>query len=103
MSFRHAVELLQAGHSLAAGVLGGSVAVVVKRTTVRSLLQDPSGELKEEHFLHLLRESLDSDEAERVLNVAIEWGRHGEVYGYDYNTGMIQLPESPFTDDRNTH
>jgi NitT/TauT family transport system ATP-binding protein len=68
-----------------------------------SLLQDPSGELKEEHFLHLLRESLDSDEAERVLNVAIEWGRHGEVYGYDYNTGMIQLPESPFTDDRNTH
>jgi NitT/TauT family transport system ATP-binding protein len=63
-----------------------------------SLLQDPSGELKEEHFLHLLRESLDRDEAERVLNVAIEWGRHGEVYGYDYNTGMIQLPESPEAD-----
>jgi len=58
-----------------------------------SLLQDPSGELKEEHFLDLLRDSLDSEEAVRVLNVAIEWGRHGEVYRYNYNTGMIQLPE----------
>ncbi len=58
-----------------------------------SLLQDPSGELKEEHFLGLLRDSLDSEEAVRVLNVAIEWGRHGEVYRYNYNTGMIQLPE----------
>ena len=59
-----------------------------------SLLQEPSGELKEEHFLALLRDSLDKEEAERVLNVAIEWGRHGEVYSYNYNTGMIQLPES---------
>ena len=59
-----------------------------------SLLQDPSGELKEEHFLSLLRDSLDREEAERVLNVAIEWGRHGEVYRYNYNTGMIQLPEA---------
>jgi NitT/TauT family transport system ATP-binding protein len=59
-----------------------------------SLLQDPSGELKEEHFLALLRESLAKEEAERVLKVAIEWGRHGEVYRYDYHTGMIQLPQT---------
>jgi NitT/TauT family transport system ATP-binding protein len=59
-----------------------------------SLQQEPTGQLKEEHFLNLLRETLDSDEAERVLNVAIEWGRHGEVYAYNYNTGMIQLPEA---------
>jgi NitT/TauT family transport system ATP-binding protein len=63
-----------------------------------SLLQEPSGELKEEHFLDLLRDSLDEEEAERVLNVAIEWGRHGEVYSYDYNTGMIQLPEQQEAD-----
>ena len=37
VSFRHAVELLQADPSLAAGVLGGSAVVTVKRTTVRSL------------------------------------------------------------------
>jgi NitT/TauT family transport system ATP-binding protein len=58
-----------------------------------SLLQEPSGEIKEEHFLALLRESLDKEEAERVLNIAIGWGRHGEVYSYNYTTGMIQLPE----------
>jgi len=55
-----------------------------------SLLQEPSGELPEEPFLHLLRESLDAQEAERVLRVAIEWGRHGEAYDYNYNTGLIQ-------------
>jgi NitT/TauT family transport system ATP-binding protein len=59
-----------------------------------SLLQETSGQLKEEPFLAMLRESLDAEEAERVLNVAIEWGRHGEVYSYNYNTGMIHLPET---------
>ncbi|QDL53480.1 nitrate/sulfonate/bicarbonate ABC transporter ATP-binding protein [Rhodoferax aquaticus] len=58
-----------------------------------SLQQEPAGEIKEEHFLAMLRDSLDREEAERVLNVAIEWGRYGEVYSYNYNTGMIQLPE----------
>jgi NitT/TauT family transport system ATP-binding protein len=59
-----------------------------------SLQQESAGGLKEEHFLALLRESLTTEEAERVLKVAIEWGRHGEVYRYNYNTGMIQLPEA---------
>lgn len=59
-----------------------------------SLLQEPSGQLKEEPFLNLLRESLDDAEAQRVLNVAIEWGRHAEAYAYNYHTGMIQLPDS---------
>ncbi len=57
-----------------------------------SLEQEPSRELPEEPFLHLLRESLDGAEAERVLRVAIEWGRYGEVYDYNYNTGQIHLP-----------
>jgi len=57
-----------------------------------SLEQEPSGELAEEPFLRLLRESLAADEAERVLRTAIEWGRYGEVFEYDYNTGVIHLP-----------
>jgi NitT/TauT family transport system ATP-binding protein len=57
-----------------------------------SLEQQNSGELPEELFLRLLREHLDPADAERVLRTAIEWGRHGEVYEYDYNTGMIRLP-----------
>jgi NitT/TauT family transport system ATP-binding protein len=58
-----------------------------------SLDQEPSGELREEPFLRLLRESLDAAEAERVMQTAIEWGRHGEVFEYDYNTGLIHLRE----------
>ncbi len=58
-----------------------------------SLRQEPGRELPEGPFLHLLRDSLDAEEAERVLRVAIEWGRHGTAYDYDYRTGRIQLPE----------
>jgi NitT/TauT family transport system ATP-binding protein len=59
----------------------------------RSLEQEPTGELPEKQFLELLEENLKSDEAERVLKVAIEWGRYGEVYGYEYNTGRLHMPE----------
>ncbi|MBV8123086.1 MAG: AAA-associated domain-containing protein [Paucibacter sp.] len=59
-----------------------------------SLDQEASGQLREESFLKLLREHMDQQEAERVLKVAIEWARHGEVFEYNYNTGMIHLPES---------
>jgi NitT/TauT family transport system ATP-binding protein len=58
-----------------------------------SLEQEASGELPEEPFLHLLNVSLDATEAERVLRTAIEWGRHGEVFEYNYTTGLIHLPE----------
>jgi NitT/TauT family transport system ATP-binding protein len=58
-----------------------------------SLEQEESGELPEEPFLRLLSETLDTAEAERVLRTAIEWGRHGEVFEYDYTTGLIHLPE----------
>ena len=58
-----------------------------------SLEQEASGELPEEPFLHLLSETLDAAEAERVLQTAIEWGRHGEVFEYNYTTGLIHLPD----------
>jgi NitT/TauT family transport system ATP-binding protein len=57
-----------------------------------SLEQAPSGALPEEPFLALLRESLDAPVAERVLRTAIEWGRYGEVFEYDFHTGLIHLP-----------
>ena len=59
-----------------------------------SLEQETSGELPEEPFLRLLSESLDPAEAERVLRTVIEWGRHGEVYEYNYTTGLIHLPQA---------
>ena len=63
-----------------------------------SLLQEPSGEVPLKPFLDLLSETLSAEEAQAVLDVVIEWGRHGEVYAYNYNTDMIQLPESEQAD-----
>jgi len=57
-----------------------------------SLEQDSNGQLADKHFLTLLRDSLSDDEAERVLRQAIEWGRYGEVFEYDFHTGLIHLP-----------
>jgi NitT/TauT family transport system ATP-binding protein len=63
-----------------------------------SLDQEPAGELPEELFLRLLTESLDTAEAERVMRTAIEWGRHGDVFEYNYHNGLIHLRE-PDTDE----
>jgi len=58
------------------------------------LEQEPSGALPEKPFLDLLEEFLKADEAKRVLEIAIEWGRYGEAYEYDFHTGRLKLPES---------
>ncbi|MDE2614562.1 MAG: nitrate/sulfonate/bicarbonate ABC transporter ATP-binding protein [Burkholderiales bacterium] len=57
-----------------------------------SLEQEPSGQLPEGPFLRLLAEHLDEAEAERTLETVVAWGRHGEVFEYDYNAGTIHLP-----------
>lgn len=54
---------------------------------------EPNGELAEEPFLVLLEEFLKAEEAKRVLEIAIEWGRYGEIYEYDYHKGRLTLPE----------
>jgi len=64
-----------------------------------SLEQEPSGQLPDKPFLRLLSEQLDEAEAERVLQTVIAWGRHGEVYGYDYTTGVIRLPTGDDDED----
>ncbi|MDI1302227.1 MAG: nitrate/sulfonate/bicarbonate ABC transporter ATP-binding protein [bacterium] len=58
-----------------------------------SLESDVTGALSEKPFLELLKESLEADEAGRVLEVAVEWGRYGEIYEYDFHTGRLTLPE----------
>ncbi len=54
---------------------------------------ETGGEMAEEPFLDLLEEFLKADEAKRVLEIAIEWGRYGEIYVYDYHTGRLKLPD----------
>ena len=57
------------------------------------LEQEPTGMLGEKPFIDLLEEFLKADEAKRVLEVAVEWGRYGEIYEYDFHTGRLKLPE----------
>jgi NitT/TauT family transport system ATP-binding protein len=59
----------------------------------RNLENEVSGSLPEQSFLKLLAEFMEEDEAKRVLEIAIEWGRYGEAYEYDYHTGRLTLPE----------
>jgi NitT/TauT family transport system ATP-binding protein len=56
----------------------------------RQLQDEPGGALAEDEFLELLEDGLDADQAKRMLEVAIEWGRYGELYEYDYHTGQLK-------------
>jgi NitT/TauT family transport system ATP-binding protein len=57
------------------------------------LEQEPTGAAPEKPFLDLLQGSLEEEEAKRALEIAVEWGRYGEVYEYDYHTGRLKMPE----------
>jgi NitT/TauT family transport system ATP-binding protein len=59
----------------------------------KSLEEEAAGALPEKRILELLNDFMKDDEAESVLKVAIEWGRYGEAYEYDFHTGMLKLPE----------
>jgi len=59
-----------------------------------SLKMEKSGEIRKEPFLNLLEEFLSAEEATQMLEVAVEWGRYGEMYEYNYHTGMLKLPDA---------
>jgi NitT/TauT family transport system ATP-binding protein len=94
-------DYVKAGHAQRQSLFGAQLlARVPLAAHIRhSLEQEDGGELSAKAFLKLLQESLDEAEAERVLDVAIEWGRHGDVYDYNYNTGLVHLPEAPAQGD----
>ena len=47
----------------------------------------------ENRFLQELEDYLTDDEAERVLEQVINWGRYAEIFDYDYTSGVLSLPE----------
>ena len=54
---------------------------------------------RERFFLDILRRGFSDEEAHHQLDIAIDWGRYGELYEYDANTGQLTLdtgaPDSP--------
>ena len=46
-------------------------------------------------LLALLRRGFSADEARRQLDIAIEWGRYGELFEYDAEDGQLALGSDP--------
>jgi NitT/TauT family transport system ATP-binding protein len=43
----------------------------------------------------VLRRGFSEDEARQQLKIAIDWGRYGELFDFDANTGQLALDEVP--------
>lgn len=51
----------------------------------------PGNRAHEDRFLGELEKYLSEDEARRVLDAVIEWGRYAELFAYDDHSGMLSL------------
>ncbi|MCL2760724.1 MAG: nitrate/sulfonate/bicarbonate ABC transporter ATP-binding protein [Desulfuromonadales bacterium] len=67
----------------------------------RVLDERPGNKAKEDRFLTELEDYFSEEEAEKVLQVAIEWGRYAELFAYDESAGILSLenPESVENDE----
>jgi len=68
----------------------------------RVLDERPGNRAKEGRFLQELEDYLSEEEAERVLRVAIEWGRYAELFAYEEGAGILSL-ENPVGSEQNNH
>lgn len=61
------------------------------RTIVRALERSDDGTLRDDFFLDLLRRGYPADVARAQLDIAIDWGRYGELFDYDVDSGEFIL------------
>jgi NitT/TauT family transport system ATP-binding protein len=59
------------------------------RAICNALAATTDGTLSERFFLDLLRRSFSEQDAQRQLELAIDWGRYGELYEYDAGSGQL--------------
>ena len=76
------------------GRLASERAPLIK-AIVRALHATADGSLREGFFLDLLRRGFSADEARRQLDIAIDWGRYGELFEYDAEDGDLVLGSDP--------
>jgi NitT/TauT family transport system ATP-binding protein len=60
----------------------------------RVIDERPNQRAPESRFLRELEDSLSEDEAERVLQVIVDWGRYAELFAYDYTAGVFSAEKS---------
>ena len=68
------------------------------RAIVNALSTCRDGSLHERFFLDLLQRGFSEDEARAQMDIAIDWGRYGELFDFDANTGELHL-EVPLVDE----
>jgi NitT/TauT family transport system ATP-binding protein len=61
------------------------------KAIMRALHATTDGTLREGFFLDLLRRGFTADEARHQLDIAIDWGRYGELFEYDAESGQLRL------------
>jgi NitT/TauT family transport system ATP-binding protein len=100
------LELTEQGREFATGdidaskILFGKLAaerVPLIKAIVKALHATADGTLREGFFLDLLRRGFTAEEARRQLDTAIEWGRYGELFEYDSESGQLVLGSDPAT------
>jgi NitT/TauT family transport system ATP-binding protein len=72
---------IQKSKQIFAGQARGRAPLV--RTICKALTGSADGNLHAEFFLDLLQRGFSVEEAQRQLDIAIDWGRYGELYDYD--------------------
>jgi NitT/TauT family transport system ATP-binding protein len=68
--------------------------VPLARYIYDQLIRHPRHRALEENFLSLLEDYVTEQEADRIFQTVIEWGRYAELFAYDYNAGVLSL-ENP--------
>lgn len=63
------------------------------RTICRALENSDDGSLRDDFFRDLLRRGFSADDTERQLDIAIDWGRYGELFDYDADSGELVITE----------
>jgi NitT/TauT family transport system ATP-binding protein len=61
------------------------------RAICNALERTQDGNLGEGFFLDLLRRGFSEEEARQQLRIAVDWGRYGELFDFDVNTGQLTL------------
>jgi NitT/TauT family transport system ATP-binding protein len=96
------VSLLPDGQAFAAGDLDQRKTLfaehLLKHITLAShickvLHERPGHRAHQNRFIQELEDYMSDEEAERVLDQVINWGRFAEVFEYDDNAGVLSLPE----------
>jgi NitT/TauT family transport system ATP-binding protein len=98
------LQITDAGREFATGDIDASKTLFGKlaserapliKAIVKGLNATSDGTLREGFFLDLLRGGFSDEEARRQLDIAIDWGRYGELFEYDAETGQLVLGSDP--------